>query len=275
MMHKPSGHWAQFSNKVVRRWCKVGLQDVMNSSPPNKQWVHSYPVRKNDQGRSYATLEVEFSYRIDMPPDFVQNVVDTALHPEEAARSRASDEASSDRKADGKAPISEPTMAAHAEDLSFVERHFPTVYDLLYKTRTLDRGDHIVIGTLVSFLLGWFRRDSAFLVPVAVLLSRLESVHVRQAVQKGLQRLGNADERLKQVARWHKASAIRKVEVAPECRAQLLNLLRQNVPQILIDAQAQALSGVLEHFWPCYSDWYPPLEEQATLCTKSKKVVSF
>ena len=112
-----------------------------------------------------------------------------------------------------------------------------------------------MIGAVLSYLLGWCQVDSGFLIPLAALLSRLESLYVLLSIQEGLQRVGERDERLKQVAKWQKTSVIKRHEISEKCLAQLLNLLRQNVPQILVDSQAQALSGVLEHFWPCYTDW--------------------
>jgi hypothetical protein len=144
---------------------------------------------------------------------------------------------------------------ADKELWTFVEEKFPLIYDVLCNTRILDRGDHLLIGAVLSYLLGWFRYDSGFLVPLAVVLSKLESLHVRLRTKKDLTLLGERDKRLKQVALWHKASALSNKNVPAESLPQLLNLLRLNVPQILVDAQAQAVSGVLKHFWPCHTDW--------------------
>lgn len=157
------------------------VQDILNSSAPDKQWTHNYPIRQNEQGRSYATLEVEWSYRIDMPAGFVQEVVDAALHSGEDDGPVESNDQNT--KAENTLN-SYTSAAARAEDLSFIETHFPLVFDILCKTRTLERGDHVIVGSLLSFLLGWFRRDSAFLVPLAVLISRMESLHVRQTIQR-------------------------------------------------------------------------------------------
>jgi hypothetical protein len=212
----------------------VDLQDVINSSPPNKPWAHRYPVRRLEQGRSYATLDLEWSYRIDKPAGFVGRPVMIAKAV--TARHNAAD-------------------AADKELWSFVEEKLPLIYDVLCSTRILERGDHLLVGAVLSYLLGWFRCDSGFLVPLAVVLSKLESLHVRLSTKKELALLGERDKRLKQVALWHKSSALSKNDVPAESLTQLLNSLRQNVPQILVDAQAQAVSGVLEHFWPCYTDW--------------------
>jgi len=215
-------------------WCKEDLQDVINSSPPNKPWAHQYPVRRLEQGRSYATLDIEWSYRIDKPAGFVGRSVMTTNS--ETARYRAAD-------------------LADKELWSFVEEKLPSIYDVLCSKRILDRGDHLLVGAVLSYLLGWFRYDSGFLVPLAVVLSKLESLHVILRTKKELTLLGERDKRLKQIAQWHKASALSKEDIPAESLPQLLNLLRLNVPQILVDAQAQAVSGVLEHFWPCYTDW--------------------
>ena len=212
----------------------MDLQDVINSSPPNKPWAHRYPVRRLEQGRSYATLDIEWSYRIDKPAGFVERSV-MATKPV-AARCSAAD-------------------VADKELWAFVEAKMPSIYDVLCSTRILDRGDHLLIGAVLSYLLGWFRCDSGFLVPLAVVLSKLESLHVKLSTRKELTLLGEKDTRLRQVALWHRSSALRKTEFPSESLPQLLNLLRQNVPQILVDAQAQAVSGVLEQFWPCYTDW--------------------
>jgi hypothetical protein len=218
----------------VGRWCKVNLQDVINSSPPKKPWAHRYPVRRLEQGRSYATLDIEWSYRIDKPAGFVgRSVTTTDLV---AAQDSAAD-------------------TADNELWTFVESKFPSVYHVLCSTRILARGDHLLIGVLMSYVIGWLRCDSGFLVPLAVVLSKLESLHVRLSIRKELNLLGERDKRLKQVALWQKASALQNKDIPAECLSQLLNLLRQNVPQILVDSQAQAVSGVLEHFWPCYTDW--------------------
>ena len=213
------------------RRCIVDLQDVLNSSSPNKPWAHQYPIRQHVQGRSYATLSVEWSYRIDKPSGFVQPVM-----------------------AASQLTASRVTMA-DSKLWDFLESNVPFIYRLLHDSRTLERGDHLVIGAVLSYLLGWCQVDSGFLIPLAALLSRLESLYVLLSIQEGLQRVGERDERLKQVAKWQKTSVIKRHEISEKCLAQLLNLLRQNVPQILVDSQAQALSGVLEHFWPCYTDW--------------------
>jgi hypothetical protein len=227
-------HLMCLSGCNVARWCKVDLQDVINSSPPNMLWAHRYPVRRLERGRSYATLDIEWSYRIDKPARWVGRSVMTTKAV--AARYSAAD-------------------AADKELWTFVEEKLPSIYDVLCNTRILDRGDHLLVGAVVSYLLGWFSCDSGFLVPLAAVLSKLESLHVSLSTKKDLILLGERDKRLRQVALWRKASALRKTDVPAESLTQLLNLLRQNVPQILVDAQAQAVSGVLEHFWPCYTDW--------------------
>ena len=212
----------------------MDLQDVINSLTPNKPWAHRYPVRRQEQGRSYATLDIEWSYRIDKPAGFVGRPV-MASRPVSARYSAAD--------------------AADKELWAFVEAKFPSIYEVLCSSRILDRGDHLLVGAVLSYLLGCFRCDSGFLVPLAVVLSKLESLLVRLSTRKELTLLGERDKRLKQVAQWHKTSALRKSDVPAESLPQLLNLLRQNIPQILVDVQAQAVSGVLEHFWPSYTDW--------------------
>jgi hypothetical protein len=68
-----------------------------------------------------------------------------------------------------------------------------------------------------------------------------------------VRKIGNADERLKQVARWHKASEIRKKKKSgcvSRMSCSIAESASPKVPQILIDTQVQALCGVLENFWP-------------------------
>ncbi len=97
---------------------------------------HKSRISNGKQGISYATLDFEWSYRIDKPAGFVGRPVMIAKAV--TARLNAAD-------------------AADKELWSFVEEKLPSIYDVLCSTRILERGDHLLVEAVLSYLLGWFR----------------------------------------------------------------------------------------------------------------------
>ena len=171
----------------------MSVQDVLNSSAPDTYWSHSYSVRQRSDGRTFATLHVDW------------------LHSFTAAPARAPPDAGG-APAPGPLPGPPSDQAAGDEPAgglfwAAVESALPAAAGALRRTRSLDRGDHLLAAAALSFAMGRAGLDGGYLLPVALVLGRLEALRADLRLRRARRAQGEGDERLKQVAARFRATA--------------------------------------------------------------------